>query len=263
MKTITFEPQSTQFSLKNAYALALCSNLAYESEKKIKKELAAHGFEATFIERRETQCFVACNDAAMVLAFRGTTNIQDWMTNSDVLLTGVRAGLGKVHGGFLRALCLVWDDILQVLGAQQTKAQPLWITGHSLGGALATLAAARFVLEMDKPVNGVYTFGQPRVGDREFARLFNSEFKARQFRFVNNNDIVTRVPSRELSYSHVGSMKFFDSDGELFDDISWWNEFLESIKGSMKDQLDLIPANIENHKMERYINLIEQRLLQA
>ena len=142
----------------------------------------------------------------------------------------------------------------------QNSAQPLWITGHSLGGALATLAAARFALEMDKPVRGIYTFGQPRVGDREFARIFDAELKQRFFRFVNNSDIVTRIPTRELFFSHVGSLRFFDSNGDIFDDVSWWQEFLETIKGTLKQHIDLIPANIGNHKMERYIQNIQLKL---
>jgi triacylglycerol lipase len=182
------------------------------------------------------------------------------MTNSDLLLTSVRSGTGKVHGGFLRALCVVWDDILQIIAEAQTKAQPIWITGHSLGGALATLAAARFSLEMDKPVRGIYTFGQPRVGDREFARIFDAELKQRVFRFVNNNDIVTRIPTREIGYSHVGSLRFFDSNGDIYDDVSWWQDFLETIKGTLKQHIDLLPSNIENHKMELYIKNIESKL---
>lgn len=184
------------------------------------------------------------------------------MTNSDLLLTSVRSGTGKVHAGFLRALCLVWDDILQVIAEVQNNAQPIWITGHSLGGALATLAAARFALELDKPVRGIYTFGQPRAGDREFARIFNADLKQIFFRFVNNSDIVTRIPTREMCYSHVGSLRFFDSNGDLFDDVSWWQDFLESVKGNLKELIDLslIPANIENHKMESYIQNIQSKL---
>ncbi len=258
--SISFEPKSTQFSLRNAYALALCSNLAYESEKNIHDQLSHFGFNATFIERRDTQAFIAYNDSAIVLAFRGTSSIQDWMTDSDLSLTSVRTG-GKVHSGFFRALCLVWNDILQVITSVQTKAQPLWITGHSLGAALAALAAARFDLELDKPVSGVYTFGQPRVGDRDFARIVNADLNHRFYRFVNNSDVVTRIPTREpLSYSHIGSLRFFDADGHLFDDVSWWQEFLETVKGSLKDHLDLIPANIENHKIGRYIQNIKSNM---
>jgi triacylglycerol lipase len=257
---ISFEPKSIQFSLKNANTLAFCSNLAYYTERVIQDELSKHGFNSVFIERRDTQAFIAYSDSDIILSFRGTTNIQDWMTNSDLSLTSVRSGMGKVHGGFLRALCVVWDDILQIIKEVQNNAQSIWITGHSLGGALATLAAARFALEIDKPLRGIYTFGQPRVGDREFARIFNAELKHRFFRFVNNSDLVTRIPTRELDFSHVGSLRFFDSDGILHDDISWWQEFLETIKGTMKQQIDLLPSHIENHKIELYFRNLQNRM---
>lgn len=258
--SITFEPKNTRFSIKNAYALALCSHLAYEDAKSINDKMALHGFQTIFLERRETQAYIAFRDDAIVIAFRGTTNIRDWMTDSDMVLTTVRHGMGKVHGGFLRALCLIWEDILSVLKAVQNNQQPIWITGHSLGAALAGLAAARFSLELDKPIAGLYTFGKPRIGDREFARLFNSELKDRCFRFVNNNDIVTRVPPREMNYSHIGSLRFIDSEGKIHEDTSWWSEFLESIRGTLNQQLDLIPSNIENHSMNKYITFIENNL---
>lgn len=258
--SISFEPKNTRFSLKNAYALALCSKLAYESEKVIQDKLAQHGFSSIFIERKETQAFIAYNDFALVLSFRGTSHIQDWMTNSDLLLSSIRSGVGKVHTGFLHALYVVWDDILRIIADVQNNAQPFWITGHSLGAALATLAAACFTLEMDKPISGVYTFGQPRVGDRDFARLFNAELGQRFFRFVNNSDIVTRIPTRELFYSHVGSLRFFDSKGDLHDDVSFWQAFLEGVRGTLKDQIDLIPSNAEYHTIQNYIQNIQAKL---
>lgn len=87
-----------------------------------------------------------------------------------------------------------------------------------MGAALATLAAA-YLRDAgrhpddpkDKPVNGLYTFGCPRAGNRDFERAFNQDSGARAFRFVNNNDIVTRVPPRELDYSHVGKFLYFSA----------------------------------------------------
>lgn len=115
MSTISFEPKNTQFSLKNAYALALCSKLVYESEKAIKDKLEQQGFKSIFIESRDTQAFVAYNDFAIVLSFRGTTSIRDWMTDADVLLTPFRSGIGRVHNGFLQVLYVIWDDVLRVI----------------------------------------------------------------------------------------------------------------------------------------------------
>ena len=207
MGTIGFKPRSSDFSTENALALALCSKLAYKPQNDTaRKKLAEHGFKCHFLNCGDTQGFIAFNQDAVVLTFRGTESIADWMTDSYALLTPMEEVSGKVHSGFLWALDLVWDDILQILQKVQKNSQPLWITGHSLGGALATLAAIRLAMNLDKPINGVYTFGQPRVCDRNLARLLNQELKTRFFRFVNNNDIVTRLPTREMNYSHVGRL---------------------------------------------------------
>ncbi len=257
-KKLSFEPLNTQFSIEHAYGLALCSQLAYEvNQGKVLDALKPHGFRAEFLERRDTQCFVAYSKDAIVVSFRGTTNINDWLTNSDTILVSPKPGLPKVHSGFLRALCIVWDNLLAILEKVQ-KTQTLWLTGHSLGGALATVAAARFALELDKPLAGVYTFGQPRVGDREFARDLNAILKSRFFRFVNNSDLVTRVPSRVRGYSHVGSLRFFDDDGELHEDIGYWNRFLEGVKGGFSDDVDGVPSNVANHSSALYIENINK-----
>jgi len=81
-----------------------------------------------------------------------------------------------------------------VIANWQTQAQSLWLTGYSLGAALATLRMSSLGEEA-KPVNGLYTFWQPRVGGKTVARIFDLDLKSRMFRFVNNNDVVTRVPT--------------------------------------------------------------------
>ena len=81
-------------------------------------------------------------------------------------------GPGKVHLGIATALDFVWDSFKDRISADR----PLFITGHSLGGGLATLAAAR--LSQGRDVHGVYTFGSPRVGDSEFAQQFQTEAPA-------------------------------------------------------------------------------------
>jgi triacylglycerol lipase len=136
----------------------------------------------------------------------------------------------------------------------------LWFTGHSLGAALATLAVAKLRYEEDKPVYGLYTFGQPRTGDRNFERTFNQDFKPRAFRFVNNNDVVPRVPPRELRYSHVGTFLCFDADGKLHSDISWWYRLLDSIKGNIEDFLKPGTDGIRDHAMNNYLHNLEKNL---
>lgn len=258
MSFIEFEPNNSKYSIRNALSSARCAELSYESAHTIQSKLVTDGFSSHYIEHRDTQLFVASNATDIIVSFRGTTSIKDWMTDAEISFIRGPMDQGQVHFGFMNSLKYVWDDLLGCIENEQTSAQALWITGHSLGGALATLAAARFTFELDKPIRGIYTFGQPRVGDRDFARVYNSELKDRTFRFVNNNDIVTRVPPRELLYSHVGSLQFIDSDLKIHDDISFWQKFIERIKGTLKQHLDAIPSFAEHHFMKNYIAALEK-----
>jgi pimeloyl-ACP methyl ester carboxylesterase len=81
----------------------------------------------------------------------------------------------------------VWADVTEALSL--AHAVRPWFTGHSLGGALATLAADRH-----GDSAAVYTFGSPLVGDDAFAAGFNNRHEGRSFRYVNGDDLVTRVP---------------------------------------------------------------------
>ncbi|MEY3288778.1 MAG: hypothetical protein RLZZ419_1020 [Pseudomonadota bacterium] len=264
MINLSTAPNSTQFSLNNAYALALASKLAYAPEDQIRNTLTEQGFTTEFINgtTTDTQLFIAHNDNTVIIAFRGTENIKDWLTDAGIEF---RITLhGRVHKGFDQALDSVWNQITETLKNVQQNAQSLWITGHSLGGALAVLAAARLSLDIDqevyKPINGLYTFGQPRVGDRAFVKALDDEIKPRYFRFVNDNDIVPRVPERLNQYQEGGSIRFFDANGSLHKDISFWFAYLERIKGSFQQKLDLIPSFIEHHFIDKYIANIEKNI---
>lgn len=269
MINLSVEPNCTQFSLKNTYALALVSKLAYESEKDIRIKLLQQGFKVEFINKpdthkadKDTQLFIAHSGSAVVIAFRGTEKLKDWLTNAGFDFQNTPNG--KVHKGFDNALNSVWNQIVHTLKKVQQYGQPLWITGHSLGGALAVLAVARLVLDIDpdiyKSVHGLYTFGQPRVGDRTFVKTLDDQIKPRYFRFVNDNDIVPRVPIRLNQYQHGGSMRFFDSSGILHDDIGYWLAFLERIEGSFEQKLDMMPSFIEHHAIDKYISNIEKNM---
>ena len=104
------------------------------------------------------------------------------------------------------------------MGALQDRGQSLWATGHRLGAALATLFVARLHFEENRPVYGLYTFGQPRTGDRAFARAFDADSRDLTFRFVNTSDVAPRVPPRVGLYSHVGTFLYFDEPRPLRSD---------------------------------------------
>ena len=131
---------------------------------------------------------------------------------------------GKVHKGFKKALDEVWNELSDYLIKEQQD-RKIWITGHSLGATLATLAADRYA-----KVQGLYTFGSPRVGDIDF----KNDFLANSYRFVNNNDIVTTVPPGDL-YPHVGELRYIDPDGCIHDNLSRLERFSFDVQGHIKN----------------------------
>jgi triacylglycerol lipase len=260
MNGFSFKPDTTRYEPQNALWLGRAAKLAYnKDENKISEKTSSWGFDkCRFFSRRESQAFTIANDKMIITAFRGTepTNLKDWMTDADLNL--VDGPCGEVHEGFNRALTYIYQDIRNTISEFQDNGQSLWFTGHSLGAALATLAVARLRHEEDKPVFGLYTFGQPRTGDRTFERIFNLDFKARAFRFVNNNDVVPRVPPRELGYSHVGTFLYFDAAGEIHSDMSWWYKLLDSVKGRIEDFLKPGTDGMKDHAMDRYLIGLEK-----
>lgn len=239
-----FETFARGYSPVNAAALAVCADLVYEDWIVVEKVVRSLGFSYfKYADVRGTQSFTIADENKIIVAFRGTevAEFADIKTDIDTSLqpyfypnrnkyyaliddyenkkTEARRGL--IHQGFKESLDLIWTIVYrQVLECieedkQVTKKyRPIWVCGHSLGGALANLATSRFWEHDVDEINGTYTFGQPRVGNKEFADWFNHLAKYRYFRVVNNNDIVARVPFFK-GYAHVGEFKYFDSRGAL------------------------------------------------
>jgi len=260
-----FNTSAFGFSSTNALSLARVAQVVYKKNAAITKQVVAWGFEASryrFIDRDGTQTCLIADDEKIILAFRGTepTVLRDWATDAKIRKT--QGPGGDVHRGFARALGVVLPEVEDAIEALRIKQQTLWITGHSLGGALAALAAASLRFR-ERPigVNGVYTFGQPRTGSQAFADHYNAALKSKTFRLVNNNDVVTRVAPSRFDYGHVGTLRYFDHNGQLHldSDLSWWDRFWDRAKGRLEGFLDHNLADgIHDHSMNGYLSLIEK-----
>ncbi|NET11388.1 MAG: lipase family protein, partial [Symploca sp. SIO2B6] len=144
----------------------------------------------------------------------------------------------------------------QYQSLRQQKKRPLFITGHSLGGAMATVAASRLI-HQDLPFTSVYTFGQPRSMSTATARIFNVEAKSRVFRFQNNNDLVTRAPARLMGYSHVGTYVHIKEDRTIHLEPGFWLRFVDSIDGAVGDLRERGLDGISDHQVEEYLRAVE------
>ena len=204
------------YSDRMAWILASMSHLAYdryEDDKNPKllelftAKLKSGGFKLLEIynsPETDTQAFLAANGDYAVLAFRGTevTSRKDIMT--DAKAKRIVDIEGRVHGGFRAAFESVKQKIEKgILGLDNI---PLYITGHSLGAALATVATQE--LENNPDIKGriaaCYTYGSPRVGNTQY----DKNFKAPIYRMVNTTDIVTIVPLLAMGYVHIGDVRF-------------------------------------------------------
>jgi pimeloyl-ACP methyl ester carboxylesterase len=234
--------------LKTAHALASASHAVYDSEEYCEQWAMASGYdEFHWIESFDTQAMVVANDHACVLAFRGTepTDIGDWMTDMDIRM--VKDPFGMVHQGFQEAYEIVEDEVREVIN--DMPGENLYITGHSLGGALATVAAAHL-----PPRWSVYNFGSPRVGDEDYAgNVSKREF----YRFTNNNDVVPRVPL-SIRFAHAGDNYHFTTFGGMLKNPKNWRLTYDRFVGRLRWG---VVDGIRDHNMGTYAQLVYKHML--
>ncbi|MDF1738626.1 MAG: alpha/beta fold hydrolase [Verrucomicrobiales bacterium] len=204
---------NNDFSWKNSLSLAIASLDAYRSDQPqmITRATEEWGFaHYAHFDEKETQGFVCWDDEVVVLSFRGTEKkISDWLRNLK-LAAHDTGQYGSVHRGFHEGFKVVETTIRKLLADADADRKKLWITGHSLGGAIAAIAGAE--LYRDFPAFGFSTYGQPKVGKTPLADFYEGNYRGRYFRFKNNNDIVTRIPP---GFDHLGDLFWFDRNGEL------------------------------------------------
>lgn len=206
------------YSDRMAWILASMSQLAYDRfedardlqkmRKILSTKLASGGFKLvkTFNDKEtDTQAFIAKNDQFAVLAFRGTevSKIED--IKIDAMASKLSVLDGRVHAGFRAAYESVAKEVEESL-LKLDEELPLYITGHSLGAALATVATQRLEHNprIRERIAACYTFGSPRVGNSHY----DIEFKSPIYRVVNTTDVVTIVPLLAMGYIHIGDVRF-------------------------------------------------------
>lgn len=291
-----FRHGSKRFELANAWWLAEIATLTWDAPRAVADLLTNRaGFdEVRPISGGGTECFVASNDDFTVVAFRGMETglregspdfrhiLIDLATTADFapdVFVGDRPEFGKVHRGFKNAFAKVSAELLPHLRelAARKPSRKVWITGHSLGAALASLAGLVCAEDRGVEVGGLYTFGSPLVGDRTFANRLSAalagRFQIEYYRFVNNRDIITTVPPEGV-YRHAGSLRFIDGNGAIKNSpppLQRLGNFLKSVFSLPFDGFGrvnpnvtkLIPEGLEHHVPMLYAAHIGNALVKS
>jgi triacylglycerol lipase len=246
--THRFVPYATTWSRINAWWLADSAWLAYNHDANAVCgvfQSRAHMESCELFAAGGTECYLASCASFAIVTFRGTQPDAWQDVFSDVLLKAVPWDVGHVHQGFGKALEPIWKPLQAALN--QLTDRPVWFTGHSLGGALASLAAFR---RREWP-GGVYTFGSPRVGNGIFAGNYDTLFVERSVRYVNDHDVVTHVPSEIVAfpngrYTHVSHLRWINKDGQVGTTEPTVKHFIQDVFGTSEVFLDIVNLSQQN-----------------
>ena len=227
-----------------AYNCAEAAKLAYADQSDCPQDI--------FITAKSTQATLVKRGNLAILAFRGTEpdQLRDWI--SDIRVAKITFNGHQVHKGFYRAYQDIRRFVLDHIN-RLDKTTQLYITGHSLGAALATLAA----FDLDRlgfKIMGVYTFGSPRVGDRQFAAAFNAKFESRSYRIINRSDIVCRVPSM-LRWRHINQAVWFNGQNRpQIITPPWWYGATEIWHNATRFKWG---KDLTDHSMDGYLARVQ------
>jgi len=227
---LPLDPNRSVFTWPNARACAVRCALAYAG--------GSPGVDGVVVgnQSTDTMAIVVKEPDCLSVAFRGSTNLRDWVQDLKFNKDQPRAEListcgddpgVEVHKGFLQdvdsvsenLLHLLADEVQSLLPLKKTDV-PIFVTGHSKGGGEAIL----FALELQRQgfnVRAVYTFGQPRVGNKPFVELYNSTLQEETYRVVNENDIIPRLPGVLMGYRHCGNEIFLPVGGGWARNPGW------------------------------------------
>lgn len=253
--------EGTKFNKATMYEMAIFSELASKDGVGVSDDLSGTGFTLTkFIDlkKTDTQAFIVSSKDNIVIFYRGTKDRQDIKTDLNFIKDSAPSNKKgeEIHRGFKRA----YDSVKSQVAAEVKKLhkgskRKVWVTGHSLGAALAGITVYDLEKNQGIIISGIYNFGQPRFSNKSFAKTYDKIFKSRTFRIVNNNDIVARIPLRAMGYQHTGTLYYFDRHGNLKKGYTWWQEFIDRLFGKFDDAFDGDIDFIADHNMKTYLRL--------
>lgn len=226
---------------------ALISRLAYSDlDKAVRAEFKKLGYTTVkFIDIDGAQAYVLTNKERVVVAFRGTEVTE----KSDIAADLEFFHSNGFHRGFLEEYEKLDVDVIGEVAKQLgRKKRPVYVTGHSLGAAIASIFCYNFT-----DVEALYTYGCPRNTSWSKAK----KLTVPHYRCVNNNDIVPTVPPRIFNYAHHGEEVYFNYFGAVRK-LSWWQRIKDKWRGHKRAWQKKEPFDsIRDHSMDQYVQHCE------
>lgn len=231
------------WKLHGSYSLTTVLKYVWSPERLIEKGIHNYDLTINKISRRRRNepteipiGFIAQRSGRLYLILRGTQTAKEWVRNFSIsLYPYLMASYGMVHEGFLQTYHEIREVIVGTLSSINNHGT-LYVAGHSLGAALATLALPDIESRITCRIRALYTFGSPRVGDATFVRVFNENYHNRSFRIANTSDLVTSIP---LPVPLAGIVGGYFSHVDTPVDLT-----------VQKDDLEM------NHNMETYVSTL-------
>ena len=234
---------------------AKLASIAYNNIKDVKKQAKKLGFTTVeFYERDGAQAYRFMNKDDLVIACRGTQPSEFNDIKADLQALPVMAEtVSRVHRGFKAEVDELWPMVCDDLVRTQNRGKKVWFCGHSLGAAMATIMASRCMFYASVPnPEELYTYGSPRVGWRKYVNSLG----VTHHRWVNNNDIVTRVPLNVMGYIHHGEEHYMNAFGNVRKPTGW-KRFKDRMRGMWMGIKSGRIDNFSDHGMNFYIANLE------
>jgi triacylglycerol lipase len=234
---------------------AKLSSIAYNNIKKATSQAKKLGFTTVeFYDKDGAQAYRFMNKSDIVIACRGTQPNEFNDIKADLKALPVMAEtVSRVHRGFKAEVDELWPMVQEDIQRKANLNKKLWFCGHSLGAAMATIMASRCKhnVDLNDPIE-LYTYGSPRVGWKGYCNSLHIT----HHRWVNNNDIVCRVPLAIMLYTHHGEEHYLNAYGNYRKPTAWqrfkdrWRGMWMGIK---KGKID----NFGDHSMVEYVKHLE------
>ena len=208
--------------------------------------------------KTDARGFVAMLDGSVVLSFEGTETLTNWLDDLKFAKTDRNMSCAgcKVHSGFYDCWKGLDAPMVEHVRAlrEAHPAAPVYVTGHSLGAAIAVIAAYILQYDLGVPIAGVYTYGGPRVGNRAFASYYSSQSETHvTWRHTHHRDPVPHLPLEDMGFAHVANEVYYPQTcGPACADYTVCDGSGED--GSCADQFHTIAVDFSIHDHLHYFD---------